>query len=73
MATAAVIGDPLTVEVYALAGAVVYPVGTDAEATAALDALPADTALVIMTADVSEWLADRLVQRPDILAAVIRR
>jgi len=72
MATAAVIGEALTVEGYALAGALVYPAGTEADATAAFDALPADTALVVMTADVAGWLANRLSQRPDILTAVMR-
>jgi len=73
MATAAVIGESLTVEGYVLAGAVIYPAGTEIEATSAFDALPADTVLVVMTADVAEWLADRLGQRPDILTAVMRR
>jgi len=72
MATAAVIGDVLTVEGYALAGAVVYPARTQAEATAAFDALPASTALVVMTADIGRWLADRLGERPDVLTAVMR-
>ncbi len=72
MATAAVIGEALTVEGYALAGAIVYPAGTEAAAIAAWDALAADTALVVMTAAVAGWLARRLSQRPGILTAVIR-
>ena len=72
MATAAVIGETLTVEGYVLAGAVGYPASTEPEATAAFDALPAGTALLVMTADVAEWLASRLRQRPDILTAVMR-
>jgi vacuolar-type H+-ATPase subunit F/Vma7 len=72
MATAAIIGEALMVEGYALAGAVVHPAGTETEATAAFDALPADTALVIMTADAAGWLADRLGQRPDILTTVMQ-
>ena len=36
------------------------------------EALPPDTALVIMTAGAAAWLADRLPQRPDILTAVMR-
>jgi vacuolar-type H+-ATPase subunit F/Vma7 len=72
MATAAVIGEALAVEGYALAGAVVYPAGTEADAIAAFDALPADTAVVVMTADIAAWLADRLPQRQDILPVVMR-
>ncbi|HTX85844.1 MAG TPA: hypothetical protein VME44_26975 [Streptosporangiaceae bacterium] len=72
MATAAVIGEALAAEGYALAGAIVYPAGTEAEAISAFEALPADTALVVMTAEIAGWLADRLGQRPDILTAVMR-
>ena len=72
MATAAVIGDELTVEGYALAGAIVHAADSHAEATAAWDALPPDTALVIMTARAATWLTDRLSKRPDILTAVLR-
>jgi len=72
MATAAVIGEALAVEGYALAGAIVHAADTRAEATAAWEALPPDTALVIMTARAAAWLADRLSQRPDILTAMMR-
>jgi vacuolar-type H+-ATPase subunit F/Vma7 len=71
MATAAVIGEALAVEGYALAGAVVYPAGNPDEATAAFDALLPGTALVIVTAGAAGWLADRLGQRPDILTVVM--
>jgi vacuolar-type H+-ATPase subunit F/Vma7 len=72
MATAAVIGEALAVEAYALAGVVVYPADSPGEAIAAFDALPAGTALVIMTATAAGWLSERLGQRPDILTAVMR-
>lgn len=72
MATAAVIGEPLAIEGYALSGAVGYPAGSQEEATAAFDALPSGTALVVMTAAAARWLADRLGQRPEILTAVMR-
>jgi vacuolar-type H+-ATPase subunit F/Vma7 len=72
MATAAVIGEALAVEGYALAGAMIYAAQNDEEAVAAFQALPADTALLILTASAAEWLADRLRQRPEILAAVMR-
>jgi vacuolar-type H+-ATPase subunit F/Vma7 len=72
VATAAVIGEALAVEGYVLAGATVYPADRPDEAAAAFDALPAGTALVILTASAAGWLTDRLGQRPDILTAVMR-
>jgi vacuolar-type H+-ATPase subunit F/Vma7 len=72
VATAAVIGEALAVEGYALAGAVVCPADNPDEAATAFDALPSGTALVIVTASAAEWLADRLGQRPEILTAVMR-
>jgi vacuolar-type H+-ATPase subunit F/Vma7 len=71
VATAAVIGEALAVEGYALAGVVVHPADSPGEATAAFDALPPGTALVIVTASAAGWLADRLGQRPDILTVVM--
>lgn len=72
MAAAAVIGEALAVEGYALAGAVVLRADSQAEAAAAWDALPPDTALLIMTARAAGWLAGRLAERPAILTAVLR-
>lgn len=72
MATAAVIGEALQVEGYALAGAAICPVDGPDAAAAAWDALPPSTALVIMTASAASWLADRMEQRPDVLTAVLR-
>lgn len=71
MATAAVIGEALAVTGYALAGALVCPADNPDDATAAFDALPPGTVLVIVTASAAGWLADRLGQRPDILTAVM--
>jgi len=72
MATAAVIGEALSVEGYALAGATVLVADSQAGAAAAWDALPPDTALLVMTTRAAEWLADRLAERPAILTAVLR-
>ena len=72
MAIAAVIGEALAVEGYALAGAIVLTADSRAEAVAAWHSLPPDTALLIVTACAAEWLADRLAQRPAILTAVLR-
>lgn len=72
MATAAVIGEALAIEGYALAGAVVLGADSEDEAVAALNALPPDTALLIMTERAAHWLAGRLAERPAILTAVLR-
>ncbi|HTR92294.1 MAG TPA: hypothetical protein VMI73_11190 [Trebonia sp.] len=72
MAVAAVIGETLAVEGYALAGAVIRGADSEAEAAAAWDALPPDTALLIVTAQAAQWLASRLAERPAILTAVLR-
>jgi len=72
MATAAVIGEFLAVQGYALAGAAICPADGPDEAAAAFDALPSGTALVLLTASAAAWLAGRLEQRPDVLTAVLR-
>lgn len=59
MSRAAVIGQTAKVAGYGLAGALVYPADTRAEAVAALDALPADVCVVVLTALAAQWLADR--------------
>lgn len=71
MATAAVIGEPLDVEGYALAGASVYPARTREEAVAALEALPPGTGLLIMSATAEKWLAGLLSEQPGLLTAVL--
>lgn len=72
MATAAVIGEALAIEGYALAGAATYPAHNPEEACAAFDALPSGTALVIMTGSAARWLGSRLDDRPGLLTAVLR-
>ena len=72
MASAAVIGEALAVEGYALAGAVVLGADSEAEADSAWAALPPDTVLLILTAQAAHWLASRLAERPAILTAVLR-
>ncbi len=71
MAEAAVIGEALEVEGYALAGVTVYPAASENEATAAWAALSAGTVLLILTANAARWLADLLPQRPEVLTAVM--
>ena len=72
MGRAAAIGDGLAVEGYALADVLVYPADSQGEAVAAWAALPADTALVIMTETAAGWLASELADRPDVVTAVLR-
>ena len=72
MARAAAIGAELEIEGYALAGVLVCPADSQSEAAAAWAALPADTALVIMTETAAGWLAAALARRPDIVTVVMR-
>jgi vacuolar-type H+-ATPase subunit F/Vma7 len=71
MASAAVIGEELAVEGYALAGCVLLPADNPDEVNSAWQALPPDTVLLILTQTAAIWLADRLAQRPDIMTAVM--
>jgi vacuolar-type H+-ATPase subunit F/Vma7 len=71
MARAAVIGEALSVEGFGLAGAIVYPADSEADALSAWDSLPADAALLIVTTSAARWLSARLAQRPDLLTAVL--
>ena len=71
MAKAAVIGEELAVEGYALAGCVLLPADNPDELNAAWQSLPPDTVLLILTESAATWLADRLAQRPDIMTAVM--
>lgn len=72
MARAAVIGEELLVQGYALAGALVYPAGDRDAASAAWHALPPDVAVAILTPGAAAWLGGELGQRPEILTTVMR-
>ena len=72
MSRAAVIGEALRVQGYALAGAAVYPAEDRDEALAAWRALPADTAVVVLTARAAAGLAEESRQRRDVLTVVMR-
>jgi vacuolar-type H+-ATPase subunit F/Vma7 len=54
----AVIGEELRVQGFALAGAAVYPADTEEEARRAWHSLPADVAVLILTARAAGWLGD---------------
>jgi vacuolar-type H+-ATPase subunit F/Vma7 len=72
MSRAAVIGEELLVQGYAMAGAIVYPAESPAEASAAWASLPPDTAVVILTAGAAAWLGADIEQRPAVLTVVMK-
>ena len=69
MSRAAVIGEAVRVQGYALAGAVVYPAEDADQARAAWRSLPPDTAVVVLTARAAAWLGE--AQRRDGVLAVV--
>jgi vacuolar-type H+-ATPase subunit F/Vma7 len=71
MARIAVIGEPLCVYGYGLAGAVTCPVSDQAEALSAWRELPGDVAVVVFTPRAAAWLSNEIASRPDVLHTVI--
>ncbi len=71
MSLVAVIGEALQAEGYALAGAMVIPAEDAAQARAAIASLPADVAVVVLTARAAEWLGEESRSRPGLLLAVM--
>ena len=71
MARAAVIGEAGRVAGFGLAGALVFPVEDEAAARDAWRALPRDVQVVIVTADVADWLGDDLTAAPGLLPVVM--
>jgi vacuolar-type H+-ATPase subunit F/Vma7 len=71
MARIAVIGEPLRVYGYGLAGALTCPVSDQAEALSAWRELPGDVAVVVLTSTAAAWLGDELTSRPGVLHAVM--
>jgi vacuolar-type H+-ATPase subunit F/Vma7 len=72
MSRAAVIGEPLRIYGYALAGALLRPASDRQEAVRALRDLPGDVAVVVLTKKAAEWLAGELALRPAILPVILR-
>lgn len=70
MSRAAVIGEAVRVQGYALAGAVVYPAEDADQARAAWRSLPPDTAVVVLTARAAAWLGEAQ-RRNGVLAVVM--
>jgi vacuolar-type H+-ATPase subunit F/Vma7 len=71
MSRVAVIGEPLRVQGFALAGALACEAGDRDEALAAWESLPPDVAVLIVTPGAAVWLGDKLSQRPGLLSAVM--
>ena len=71
MSRAAVIGETVRVQGYALAGAVVYPAEDAGQARAAWRSLPPDIAVVVLTARAAAWLGDAPRQRDGVLPVVM--
>jgi vacuolar-type H+-ATPase subunit F/Vma7 len=73
MSRLVVLGDPVWVEGFVLAGATVLPATDAAEVRAAWDGLPEDAAVLVMTPDAAEALGDAAEERPYLLSVVIPR
>ena len=71
MSRAAVIGEAVRVQGYALAGAVVYPAEDGDQARAAWRSLPPDIAVVILTARAAAWLGTMRQGRRGVLTVVM--
>jgi vacuolar-type H+-ATPase subunit F/Vma7 len=71
MSRAAVIGEAVRVEGYALAGAIVYPAEDANQARAAWRSLPPDIAVIILTTRAAAWLGGALQRRDGILPVVM--
>ncbi len=72
MSRAAVIGEAVRTEGFSLAGAMVFTAEDAGQARAAWRELPADVAVVVLTATAAAWLGDALSARPGMLIAVMR-
>ena len=71
MSRAAVIGEAVRVQGYALAGAVVYPAEDAEQAHAVWRSLPPDIAVVVLTARAAAWLGELTWRREGVLTAVM--
>ncbi|HEX9064376.1 MAG TPA: hypothetical protein VF843_04665 [Streptosporangiaceae bacterium] len=71
MSRVAVIGEPLRIYGYGLAGAVLRPARDQDEATAAWSGLPGDIAVVVLTPQAASWLAGDLAGRPELLPVLL--
>ncbi len=65
------IGEPLRIYGYGLAGALICPARDRLEAIRAWRELPHDTVVVVLTPNAADWLAEELASRPDALPVVL--
>ena len=71
MQRAAVIGEPLRIYGYGLAGAMLVPASDQPAAVRAWQELPPDVAVVVLTRQAARWLDGELARRPDVLPVVM--
>jgi vacuolar-type H+-ATPase subunit F/Vma7 len=71
MSRAAVIGEALRVQGFALAGALVLAAEDAGQAQAAWRSLPPDVAVVVLTGSAAAWLSEAARDRPGVLLAVM--
>ncbi|HUJ07963.1 MAG TPA: hypothetical protein VLX31_17795 [Streptosporangiaceae bacterium] len=71
MLRVAVIGEPLRIGGYALAGALVCPAADRVQAIGAWRELPGDVAVVVLTPSATSWLAGELAGQPGVLPVVM--
>jgi vacuolar-type H+-ATPase subunit F/Vma7 len=71
MSRAAVIGETVRVQGYALAGAVVYPAEDADQARAAWRSLPPDIVVVVLTAQAAAWLGEAPPRHDGVLSVVM--
>lgn len=67
----AALGDARRIQVLGIAGVEPHAAATNEEALAAWGELSPDVAVLILTPESAIALADRLVERPDLLVAVL--
>ena len=71
MARVAVIGEPLRIYGYGLAGAVLCPVTDQGQAALAWRDLPEDVAVAVLTPSAARWLAKEIARRPAVLPVLL--
>ena len=71
MARAAVIGEAVRTAGFALAGAIVLAAENQEETRAAWRSLPADVAVLVLTARAAAWLGQERQPRRDVLLVVM--
>ncbi len=71
MARAAIIGDPLRIYGYGLAGALLFPASDQPDVMRAWQDLPGDVAVVLLTGQAARWLEGELSRRPGVVPVVM--